>query len=153
MNENEWVVESDWTKVEAGQRVKLTNAESIVFGRRIRFNPNLPLLFEVRPDGAGWYLPFDLEDSWSLFVQAPPAVVLPTEPGGYLDKNGTAWQITARFPFREDLHAKYAPFTRLEPVPETAKKVLDRVSEILRGISLPNEFGSLGAEFGVEVDK
>lgn len=121
MSDIEWVAESDWTKVKRGDMVQLTRDEQQVVGC-------------VNEVGLGGYWfsvkyinTFYHGADWSLFVQAPPAIVLPTEPGCYLDKDGSVWTITTRFPFREDLHARHAPFTRLEPVPETAKKVLDAV--------------------------
>lgn len=100
----------------------------------------------------------------SVIEKAAPK--LPTEPG---------WYESARYPTSEGVWSPYnldpdgewysgtdhlsrrelstlVPFTRLEPVPVTAKRVLERVSEVLkRGgiVSLPNEFGKLAAEFGV----
>jgi len=71
---------------------------------------------------------------------------LPEEPGVYVDKDGDPWKLPDE---SGTLRPEYAPYTRVEPVAETAKKVLDRVSEILPG-PFPNEFVTLAAEFGVQ---
>jgi hypothetical protein len=151
MNDIEWVAESDWSKVTVGQKVRLVNPAGTVTGKVAFVRQDFVGLFRIVLEGLGtvWYA-----DTWSLFVEAPPAVVLPTEPGNYLDKDGTAWRITARFPFREDLHARHSPFTRLEPVPETAKKVLDRIRSLgAPGWNLLYHLDQIAAEFGVKVDE
>ena len=146
-----WVAEEDWGTVSRGDLVQFTRGKESVTVLVIGSNPLTPWIsFRngccYRADGC------------SLFVQAPPAIVLPTEPGCYLDKDGSVWTITTRFPFREDLHARHAPFTRLEPVPETAKKVLDAVDAAwMRGHHMGDGSAShrfevvrsLRAEFGV----
>jgi hypothetical protein len=49
---------------------------------------------------------------------APP---VPTEPGWYADKDGEPWYIRGG----ASLLPRYAPYTRLEPVPVTVQKVID----------------------------
>jgi hypothetical protein len=46
---------------------------------------------------------------------------------------------------------KYAPFTKLEPVAETAKKVLERSQEVHAGafVTVEEVAAQLAAEFGV----
>ena len=132
MSDIEWVAESDWSKVTVGQKVRLVNVDGSVE-------------FEARYNAAssgvwshtGYYA---RSESWSLFVEAPPAVVLPTERGLYSDRDGDAWLldvygdwvqltevgVTGGLIAGRDA-ADYVPFTRLAPVPETAKKVLDAI--------------------------
>jgi hypothetical protein len=153
---SDWIAESDWSKVKHNDFVKFERGKEslIVMATSHHEEPYIDYRGGTCFQTAGW----------SLFVEEPPAVVLPIEPGHYLDKDGTAWRITARFPFRVDLHARHAPFTRLEPVSETAKKVLDRVLAVTEAVAgcptvSPNMHRvvdevvkRLRAEFGVEVD-
>jgi hypothetical protein len=77
---------------------------------------------------------------WEFFLldRPKPPVVLPTEPGVYLDIEGDIWEI------RQGSHtllcpsaahsthfkpADYAPFTKLEPVADTAKRVAVALNE------------------------
>lgn len=76
------------------------------------------------------------EQGFTLTPIEKAAPALPTEPGFYLDGQGDVWRLTTSGNWScptapsEDGHAKtYAPFTRLEPVADTAKKVLDAVRE------------------------
>jgi hypothetical protein len=158
MNDIEWVAESEWSKVKRGSTVRLQRGNSFIQAGCVQADADSILLSYSTPTAGMMSRREYMHDGWSLFVEAPPAVVLPTEPGNYLDKDGTAWRITARFPFREDLHARHAPFTRLEPVPETAKKVLAAVDEAwMRGHHMGNGSAShrvevvrsLAAKFGV----
>ena len=76
-----------------------------------------------------------LEDhgfEFTLIERAAPK--LPSEPGSYVDRNGAGWTITANSDWRcghkyTDAREAigFAPFTPVEPVPVTAKRVLDRV--------------------------
>lgn len=99
-------------------------------------------------NGMGWPLKSLKRDGFTLTVieKAAPKVVLPSEPGVYsptsrnasvslnnyyLDKTGVWYELESeRVPVVsiEDL-ADFIPFTKLEPVSETAKKVLDAVWE------------------------
>jgi hypothetical protein len=93
----------------------------------------------------------------TLVEKATPP--LPTEPGWYTDQEGDIWRVDSFARLwcigsEEDDEdpSDYAPFTRLEPVAETAKKVLDRVLEEYK--TLPLKFVSdvlpiVAKEFGV----
>jgi hypothetical protein len=84
------------------------------------------------------------KDGWSgtLIEAAKPAVVLPTEPGWYLDKDDDAWELLPESPdnelrwrynnqYKDDsIAALLAPFTRLAPVAETAQKIIDRIDDM-----------------------
>lgn len=85
---------------------------------------------------------FWVNNGWTLFVEAPPKPILPTEPGIYVDKDGDPWILKPeddRYEQRWFLEgvcrmlteaSKYAPFTRLETPADAAKKVLARVHTI-----------------------
>ena len=100
----------------------------------------------------------------SIIEKAPPKVVLPTEPGFYI----TAYNDPDVFElylsgdwFLGDVAISEArvicdggnQLTRLEPVPETAKKVLDRLDvwEIHEGADSREVFAKVAKEFGVEL--
>lgn len=87
---------------------------------------------------------------------------LPTERGFYLSCNGLdvlyqgtdgSWSDDAKYGVEPvEVSRKHAPLTRLEPVPETAKKVLDRLSsfwEFGPPQNFLDEFAAIAAEFGV----
>jgi hypothetical protein len=148
MTDIEWVAESDWTKVKAGDLVKFENGENILI---------------VRAEGValsgGWIswsgdVCIWKRVGWSLFVEAPPAVVLPTEPGWYLDKDYCVWKLESDGWYFDSERVQYnsarldAPFERLEPVPETAKKVLDKINPFI-AISCWHHLVRVAAEFGV----
>jgi len=66
-------------------------------------------------------------EGWTLtLIDRPkPKVELPTEPGVYIDKDGDPW------PFKsQSLDPKWAPYTRVEPVPVTAKRVFERIESV-----------------------
>jgi hypothetical protein len=156
MNDIEWVAESDWSKVTVGQKVKLTKPDGNVLIRTANtagFYASPVIQQFNEPLKQQTFLEYMVRElGWSLFVEAPPAVVLPTEPGHYLDNDGELWTMIPDFPFREKLHAKYAPFTRLEPVPETAKKVLDRIKVLYDENFIDNaneSWNRVAREFGV----
>lgn len=97
----------------------------------------------------------------SLVERAQPE--LPTEPGIYLDGRGNVAQLTADTTDYEERwfneYGQYmthtevrerAPFTRLEPVADTARKVLDRVRGLFgEGALMLNEVDDIAEEFGV----
>jgi hypothetical protein len=134
MSDIVWVAEDDWTKVVDGQRVRLTNDNGSLEG--IAFQGNTSFVYLDRHGSNPFYSVY-----WKLFVQAKPVPVLPTEPGSaWHDRLGELWLVdyegifkclqTADFGLIEispDRAARAAPFTRLEPVPGTAKKVIGQV--------------------------
>ena len=97
--------------------------------------------------GAGVLSAVDQGFTLSLVEAATPP--LPTEPGVYLDKWGDTWQLseeTRAFAERwflgsdfmtHNVARGYAPFTKLEPVPDTAKKVIDLLETV--GADLGNQ--------------
>ena len=94
----------------------------------------------------------------TLLEKATP--VLPTEWGYYSDNEGDIWRLNTsgdwvciESPHIDDNPSAFVPFIRLEPVAETAKKVLDRVLEEYRN-EHPLRFVSdilplVAKEFGV----
>ena len=124
----EWIEQEDWSTVQVGDQVRVTHeggdelkgyVEFVFNGYEenvTRFQLQVPSLEDT----------VTIRDSeWFLSVPAKPAVELPILPGNYRDKNGDGWRIKEKA--TSTLPEKWAPYTRLEEVPVTAKKVLDRV--------------------------
>jgi hypothetical protein len=86
---------------------------------------------------------------WQLSVPAKPAVVLPDEAGHYLDRKGGGWEILQGA--TSSLPQELAPYTRLEPIAVTAKKVLDWIesAEWSPNVQLPGLLSATRHEFGV----
>lgn len=151
----EWVQENDWTNAEPGDTVRLVNgdgAEATVTVRAVQVT--------VMPDAALWIRSYSgviyYSDAWTLFVKVPPRLALPTEPGYYQDRVEDVWTLTksGKWLAGEDPGdpAIWTPLTRLEPVSETAKKVLDRVradDAFIPGPYFELILSAIGAEFGV----
>ena len=105
-----------------------------------------------------------LKDSgWSVVDVERATPPLPTEPGIYSDVDGDIWllSLTRVWTILTDEHRARitddvapedgAPFTRLEPVPATAKRVLDRVRTLFgAGALMLAEVDEIVAEFGVK---
>lgn len=149
-----WFSEDDWGNVNVGDLVRLDRGEESltvrvgaysVIGSWIRHDFGHPFTFIYKTDG------------WSLFVQAPPAIVLPTKLGFYLDNTGGFWELSGYGWCQDDdtFTTKYvvdlAPFTRLEPVPQTAKEVLDTIKRTkeFAECSLDEAILLVGEAFGV----
>ena len=170
----EWITEEDWSTVKVGDQVRVTRETATLMGAVEALLSTPEGVYGLMLDTGMFYqkLPVILQE-WSLFVPAKPPVELPTEVGFYLDKNGALATLNNGGIWRDsyedfiqtlDIRA-YAPFTKLEPVAVTAKKVLDRVrAQIIAsdqgnhdGIGTRDSFRSmvqvLSVEFGVEVDE
>lgn len=93
-------------------------------------------------------------EEWTLTLieAAKPADILPKEAGVYADKDGCPRRFYGG-PYSSKGLEKYAPFTRLEPVPVTAKKIIDRI-DVMRArgetTTLYQVQKVIAAEFGVE---
>jgi len=100
----------------------------------------------------GWAIKPLLRDGYTLtLIDRPkPKVELPTEPGVYIDKDGDPW------PFKsQSLDPKWAPYTRVEPVPVTAKRVFERIESVYGEDYFHNSNESwnlVAREFGVTND-
>ena len=155
----EWITEDDWSTVKLGDQVRVTHeggdelkgyVDWVFNGldddiHRIYLDvPALPESVEIR------------DSEWFLSVPAEPAVVIPPEPGVYSDRDGITWQLFGRIYADENQHQwqmigipqsleiveSCAPFTKLEEVAVTAKKVLGEVEAWAFGPALdgaPNE--------------
>jgi hypothetical protein len=159
MNDIEWVAESDWNKVKFGQKVRLEPVD--ISGPTIEgFVSNLfaTVWFSIRGTGFAQYQ----KGQYRLFVKAHPAVVLPTVDGFYLtaydepdvfELNCGSWYLgDAQISEDRVRHDGGSRLTRLEPVPETAKKVLDalKVQYGENFIDNANEsWNRVAREFGV----
>jgi hypothetical protein len=122
MSETTWIP-GEWSSVKAGDTVRLENADGAVE-------------FAVRKSelyGYRWIITSEIaeywETAWNLFVAAPPKPELPTEPGHYLDHMRDLWTLDRdgvwacySSPDDSDRPAMYAPFVRLAPEAETAKR-------------------------------
>lgn len=64
---------------------------------------------------------------WTVTVLEKAAPPVPTEPGYYFDKDGDMWN--ERNDTVIGLDPRYAPYTRLEPVPVTVQKVIDKLAD------------------------
>lgn len=151
----EWV-EGHWDSVSGGDPVQLrkegATGDAVLEDRAGATSSaphawNLYGLSRYKYEAAGW----------SLFVEAPP---VPQLPEGFYTVSGMVYEIRNVEPRVRCLshdrgwqawhHYRHSPFTRLEPVADVAKRVLDRVLEIH---SNENRFTSdivrdVAAEFG-----
>ena len=96
----------------------------------------------------------------SLVEAATPP---PTEPGIYADIEGDPWKLNAttddyeaRWSFGNEYKTRaqvsqHVPFTRLEPVPDTARKVIDATIRTFnsKGGNIVDALISVSQEFGV----
>ena len=143
MQNPEWVQETDWTRVMAGDTVRLTNRDgaevtiTVYEGQRAALKD--AAAWVCSPNGVVYY-----SDLWTLYVQAPlrPALpVLPKRPGTVIRAKdlgvvamfsyaSSGWFAVKNEPKMTDNELRKnfeGGFDVLEPVAETAKKVLDRV--------------------------
>jgi len=133
-----------------GDLIEATLGDTVLRGRLNRF--------EQMPGVGRTPASLDLDGyRVRLIEKAVPA--LPTEPGFYLDDLGYCWSLEREGNWRwggetyDTVPAHHLPIQKLEPVADTAKKVLERVELILSagGIhALPNAFGGLAKEFGIQ---
>ena len=151
------------TEFKEGDLVEAVKGESVVRGRARQGTGAASGYLFLGDSGA--IEEFYVRRGWTVTLIDHP-LQLPTEPGVY----------STHYPRRADegewgydglaIHMlntsgnwvdigwgspdKGATLTRLESRADTAKAVLERVSEILRGTPLPNEFSNLAREFGVQ---
>ena len=159
-----WVQVTDWTKVQRGDTVRLTNddgaeATIVVKDRRDPFYPKTSPPWVTSASGFEYRL-----NVWRLFVKAPSRPALPAVPGTIIRAKGHGISAMLGYVSSEwfciggnrpltDLEIRKSfesGFDVLEPVAETAEKVLDRVfGMILGGASPLAATERLRAEFGV----
>jgi len=154
------------TVYEVGDLVEIEQGEEFHRGRVYDVGSSAIML---RVPGAPGLTPHELTlGGWIVTVaeKSKPPVVLPTEPGVYIDATSGLWRFTQKGYlalqangsagwFGADHLRELAPFTRLEPVAETAKKVLDRLDALDSELSRAScsmtkgHILTLAAEFGV----
>ena len=140
MQNSLWARENDWTKVQIFDTVRLTNDDgaevTIVVSNRCEPSAR-PFAPWVESTNRFTYF----ERDWRLFVQVPLRPVLPTVPGTVIRAKGpgvvamlsyasSGWFAVKNEPKMTDNELRKnfeGGFDVLEPVAETAKKVLDRV--------------------------
>jgi hypothetical protein len=124
------------TEYKVGDLVEAVKGENIVRGRLTEDACTGDLYMH------GWCIKPLLRDGYTVtLVEAAPEP-LPTEPGAYLDDRGNVVQLTAETTdYEERWFNEYGaymthteardrtPFTRLEPVSETASRVINRLVE------------------------
>jgi hypothetical protein len=166
----DWVVQEDWSKVAIGDQVRVVRGDNVLDGKivdRYVLGCDEPHAIALLVEG----IPSSLHITklvWTLFVPAKPAVELPTEPGAYLDTKGEAWSLcraggwfshgdgslTVEYADEEveSVWCRYGPFTKLEPVAVTAKKVLDDVSKFAWADGFMPQLRELSNKYGVTDD-
>ena len=150
--QNKWTA-GRWADVEIGQTVTLRNADGaeVEIGIAMKSDLDYPGNW-VRSESCR----YDAED-WDLFVKAPP---LPTTPGSYLGNDDRPWRLGADgywhrlngVRYLPDSAERFAPFIPLEPVPVTAKRVLEAIDETYGEDFIHNpspEWNKVAAQFGV----
>jgi hypothetical protein len=139
------------TEYNEGDLVEAVKGETVVRARLVERGAYLALGVEL-----GTVLYYQNHDyAITVIEKAAPKVVLPTEPGIYQDRVEDVWTLTksGRWLAGGDDPgdpAIWTPLTRLEPVSETAKKILDRVREMWP-LCNDTELDEIAAEFGVEL--
>ena len=153
---SDWEPQEDWSTVNIGDQVRVKRNGGMLTGKviyRLGRECDPPWGIELDVATLAEYVTIKRHE-WSLFVPAKPAVELPTEVGFYLDKNGALATLNDGGIWRDSYEdfiqtldiTAYAPFTKLEPVAVTAKKMIAALS----GWSLPSELTNrLRKEFGV----
>jgi len=81
-------------------------------------------------------------EGWTFTVVEKATPPPPTEPGHYLDRDGDHWEVSS---VHTQLAPSLAPYTRLEPVPDTVK----RVADYLRGYGRRLAADDVEEHFGV----
>lgn len=116
----DWVP-GDWATILPDDQIRLENADGSVEFKVWRVS-SIRNIFIIHSEIAEYH-----ESAWNLFVPVPTQPELPTEPGVYTDRVGDAWRLTSgRWwygDFKSDDVADFAPFTRLLPEAETAKRI------------------------------
>lgn len=140
------------TSFNVGDLVEARKGETAVLGR-VGLVCGSPGLL-----GAGWRISSLNDEGFTVSLVEAATPPLPTEPGFYKSRTGGLWQISERdYPLvslTNELMCpdpeEFAPFTRLESVPVTAKKVLDAINaNRLSGATLASTIGNLRKQFGV----
>ena len=141
------------TEYTAGDLVEAVKGETLTRGRLWK-GDNLFWL-----GASGRTVSRFLEDGFTITVieKAAPVVVLPTEQGAYRDAIGNYWNLSGAgvwYGFYGESKGvlENPPLRRLEPVSETAKKVLDRVRTTAGiGLNLHEDLKVIAGQFGVEL--
>lgn len=98
------------------------------------------------------------EDGWTVTVIERAKPALPTAEGWYLDRQGDCWHLNASgswycpsSPSDDARPQVYVPFTRLEPVADTAKRVLAAIAArtVMHCDGCAGHVTDIAHEFGV----
>lgn len=157
----EWVRVDDWSTVKVGQRARAEheNGDFAEFTVEVVRSAQKFVLSQTNGYGG---------EGWTLFVPAPVVPPLPTEPGMYAlhgtepnddeyDHDGLSfYYLNARGNWCDSGWGTPDfgdALTRLEPVPDTARKVLARMDEMLatdESLMYSDAIAQLAVEFGVQ---
>jgi len=175
----DWTPQDDWSQVKIGDPVRAMRAEQMLTGEVVDrlfsslfHGDNIYALVLKVPDLAD-VLQIH-QGYWQLSVPAKPAVELPTDQGAvitwfdgtyfpqiaqldpgdrgqgwFYESNGDSLFLTA-----EELIVNIgsAPYTRLEPIAVTAKKVLEDVSKFAWADGFMPQLRELSNKYGVTDD-
>ena len=159
----EWIEQEDWSTVQVGDQVRVTrDGQKLTGGVLYAFRRTsmLGVIGDVEHIDLDCAFLSDYatvgRGDWTLWVPAKPAVVLPTAVGFYSSRTGGIWEIghpergliSLNNPGMCPEPEEFAPFTRLEPVAETAKKVLDDVSKFAWADGFMPQLRTLGIKYG-----
>lgn len=134
----EWVP-GQWDQVTAGDRAKIVHSdgEQVIIGTAAgNYSAEFPIFAFLNHAGN---ICFSAKNAvWSLFVEAPTKPKLPTEPGLYrlsnqmvVLRNGYGeWQSPNGFDTVNQAITLSSSFTRLEPVADTAKRILGKLDAV-----------------------
>lgn len=152
-----------------GDLVEAVRGEDVARSRlvqsRFKANTGEPGLFLEKFPG----IPYVNSDEagrrgWTFRVIEKTAPPLPTEPGWYLSCDGFPWEVQTNEHGSPEWYCdnsfvalnvatQYAPFTRLEPVPATARRVINRLLEELDEADWAHcerTISDIAAEFGAD---
>jgi len=167
--ENKWVQQDDWSTLTVGDQVRVTRDGQMLTGQIVdiyRFNNDPVHVLVVSVPDMTSTSNIDVR-LWTLWVPAKPPVAVPTEIGLWVETGkelaiSNVWQshgngkmISAADPKHDGRAAEHTPFTKLEPVAETAKKVLYRVAAYWEDgmpADMSIEMRGIAKEFGVSHD-
>lgn len=141
-----------------GDLILAVKGELKIEGRLVRFAESSPIL---NIDGAGWTLKALTHEKFTITLIKPAPAPLPTEDGVYESEGYPIAEGFTAYELREgvwsyngfsrplDAMAQVAPLHRLERTTVTAKKVIDRFSELWQKRSPGDVLAELEREFGV----
>lgn len=116
-----------------GDLVEAVKGDTVIRGRLDGGEDSRPWVID-----SGWSLNSLVGDGFTVSLVESAPTPLPTASGFYVDEQGDHWRLNGGggwdcldSPTDSNNPQHFAPFTRLEPVPDVARTVLERVRELL----------------------